>query len=87
RLGFSASGRVTASGGDIRVSVFEQSSDRTLSSDGTGPCKITIPTNQGTVKKGALWARFSCDALGDTRDSSGSTCKATGQFIFENCAG
>jgi hypothetical protein len=87
RLSFSASGKVTASGGDIRVSVYEQSSGRSLSTDNTAPCKLTIPANQGTVKNGALWARFSCGALGDTHDSSGSTCKAIGQFIFENCAG
>jgi len=86
RLSFSASGQVTASGGDVRVSVYEQTSDRTISTDTTGPCKLTIPPNQGTAKKGALWARFTCDALGDTKDSSGTTCKASGQFIFENCS-
>jgi hypothetical protein len=85
QLSFAASGKVTASGGDVRVSVYQQASDRTISTDKTAPCKITIPANQGTVKKGALWARFSCDALGDTQDSSGTTCKASGQFIFENC--
>ena len=83
RLNFSANGNLTAAGGVVAVNVYEQSSGRSLSDNG---CKITIPVNQGTVKKGALWARFSCDALVDSKDSSGAVCKASGQFIFENCA-
>jgi hypothetical protein len=85
RLNFSASGNVTATGGNLSVNVYEQTSGRSLDDNHTG-CKITIPPNQGTVKKGALWARFSCDALVDSKDSSGAVCKASGQFIFENCA-
>jgi hypothetical protein len=86
RLNFSASGNVTPAGGVVSVNVYEQSSDRSITDNRTG-CKITIPANQGTMKKGAIWARFTCDALVDPKDSGGAVCKATGQFIFENCAG
>ncbi|HEX7669175.1 MAG TPA: hypothetical protein VF395_06320 [Polyangiaceae bacterium] len=87
RLSFSASGKVTSSGGDIRVSVYEQTSGTTITTDKTtSSCKVTIPANQGTAKKGALWARFTCDGLSDPKDSSGTICKASGQFIFENCS-
>jgi hypothetical protein len=85
RLNFSASGNVTATGGIVSVNVYESSSDRSITDDHTG-CKVSIPANQGTVKKGALWARFSCDSLVDPKDSARTPCKASGQFIFENCA-
>lgn len=84
RLSFAAAGTVAAAGGAVSVTVYEQSSDRTFRDPN---CKLTVPNGASTVKKGALWAGFSCDALVDPQDSSGTVCKATGQFLFENCSG
>lgn len=84
RMSFSASGTVTSVGGTLDVTEFDHSTQTTLEDTA---CGIQITTNFGTVKKGAIWARFTCGNFVDTSAAGGLICSATGTFIFENCGG
>jgi hypothetical protein len=84
RMSFSASGSVNTDGGALAVYEFDQSTQATLSDPA---CAITILNNLGTVKKGAIWARFNCSNFTDPTAAGGTSCNATGEFIFENCGG
>jgi hypothetical protein len=77
---FKAQGTLASSGGALDVS--EQSGSR---STRDRACKISIPSNQGTVKRGAIWARFDCEVLGSPDASDGAPCTESGAFLFENC--
>jgi hypothetical protein len=48
-------------------------------------CAIRIWSLGENNGGGAVWGSFDCDNLTDP-STAGSTCSATGTFVFENCS-
>ncbi len=57
---------------------------RTLQSDATQPCIISVNEGSLSVEKGSIWAKFSCPKIGE--DSQPNIwCQASGFFVFRSC--
>lgn len=85
RMSFSAIGTITATGGTLTIDEFDQRTQATLQDTA---CSVAILPSQGTVKRGAIWARFQCANFVDPSAAGGDmSCAASGAFIFENCSG
>jgi len=83
RMTFRASGTVNASGGTMQIS--EQGANTAGDGLYASACMVTIGPNLGTVKKGAIWARFECPHFAPQNSAAPDQCDAVGTFMFENC--
>jgi hypothetical protein len=84
-LSFSVNGQIASTGaGSGSITVQAPLANGSLSSPVGMPCTLTaVETGAGfQVKAGAVWARFDCQAV--TQPPSDS-CRADGEFVFENC--
>jgi hypothetical protein len=81
---FDMSGSVSTGGG--MASITENNS--AYGGGGSdAACTVTMPGNQSAVKKGSIWATFSCPTFRDQSDIADTQCLAQGAFLFENCSG
>jgi hypothetical protein len=55
-------------------------------SPSTDPCKFTVTGGSLGIGGGKIWGKVACPTLKDPANAGGDKCKATGYFIFENCA-
>jgi hypothetical protein len=53
----------------------------------TEPCRFSVEGASFGVAPGKIWGSVTCPAIVDPASAAGDSCKATGYFIFENCAG
>ena len=76
-------GNIGPTGGTVTIGESAELGGGTTIND--TKCNVSIQPNVGTVKPGAIWARFTCDNATVRGDPSGAACKIEGAFIFENC--
>jgi hypothetical protein len=55
-------------------------------SQSQNPCVFSVSTASLGIGPGKIWAQVTCPSLRDPANAGGDECKASGFFIFENCA-
>jgi hypothetical protein len=68
------------------LSVSDEVTRSAYSPPTTIPCTFSVTGGSMGIGSGRIWGSVTCAALIDPSSASGDTCKATGYFIFENCA-
>jgi hypothetical protein len=69
-----------------RLSALSQRTQNAYSSPTTAPCKFSVTGASLGIGPGKIWGSVTCPGLKDPGNAGGDECKATGNFIFENCA-
>ncbi len=83
---FEFAGTATKGGtGQGNVSEYDSQYQTSVSNPGDQPCTFTVTPDPLQVAPGHIWATFSCPAVLDDSNATGTTCGASGEFVFENC--
>jgi hypothetical protein len=68
------------------LSVLDDTTQYAYSSPTTIPCTFSVVGSSLGIGPGKIWASVTCPSLIDRGSANSDQCKATGYFIFENCA-
>ena len=80
-MSFHVTGDVGATGGTAHISEYDPQNATTLQGD----CTLSIIPPQ-EIAAGRIWASFACEAFSDPAQPTGTSCSASGTFVFENCS-
>jgi hypothetical protein len=68
------------------LSVLDNVTQNAYGPPNSTPCMFSVTGAALGVAAGKIWGSVTCAILVDPGNASGDQCKATGYFIFENCA-
>jgi hypothetical protein len=68
------------------LSVIDDTTQYAYASPFATPCIFSVVGSSLGIGPGKIWGSVTCATLIDPASASGDQCKATGYFIFENCA-
>lgn len=68
------------------LGIMDDTTQNAYLSPTTIPCMFSVVGASLGIGPGKIWASVTCPSLVDRSSAAGDQCKATGYFIFENCA-
>jgi hypothetical protein len=68
------------------LSVIDDTTQYAYASPFANPCIFSVVGSSLGIGPGKIWGSVTCASLIDRTSASADQCKATGYFIFENCA-